>query len=157
MPAFALTACKQEIECEHWYEEVNIRATCTTEGHRQARCAVCGAISWDEEVPIIPTAHVVTLWEVTRQVTTCTDGEEEGTCDNCASDVHRVIDARHNYGESTTTFPATCLLPGTATTVCKSCGERKTLYTKALGHRWRKADNGWSVCTRCLTSSPRPY
>jgi len=138
IPVLALTACKQEIECEHWWEEVTIRATCITEGHRQVRCAVCREISWDEETPIIPSAHDVALWEITRQVEMCSDGLEEGICSLCENNISRSIEAPHNYGSLTTVRAATCLFGGSSTVSCINCRAIKTYFSPALGHSWKK-------------------
>ena len=130
---------KEEINCEHNYQEIKNTATCTEPGVKTSLCNKCKDVK-TEEVPAL--GHNIDLKaETTRVITpkTCTtDGEASGVCTICKKSVVEVIPASHNYGteeeSSDRSQPATCTEDGWVSKICLDCGDQVYKVSPAKGH-----------------------
>lgn len=100
-------------------------ATCTSAGHTDYVCSVCGD-SYGTDLPAL--GHNYVLDEEHSIEATCdTGGRYIYTCDKCSSDepghVYELTTAAVGHRYVTKTTPATCLKEGSVVYVCSVCGE----------------------------------
>ena len=103
--------------------------------------------------------HTWGPWEITRQATCTSGGEEKRTCTTCRQGTEtRSIPAKgHSWGGWSVTQEANCAHTGTRTRRCAVCGQTETeTIAKTNNHSW----GGWSVtkeatCTATGTRTRR--
>lgn len=122
----------------HTYGEwsITIPATTNTDGLREHICSTCG----NTERQMIPAAgngsECVHTYFADVTAPTCTErGYTTHTCSKCGdSYVDTYTTALgHNYGEWTTTIPATTTTNGQKERSCSRCGEKQTSVIPATG------------------------
>ncbi len=93
----------------------------------------------------IPTiTHTGGLWEVTKEATCTTDGEQVQKCLYCEEilNTSTIAATGHSYDSGTVTKAATATTSGIKTYTCKNCGATKTEMIPATGSDKKSTDGG---------------
>lgn len=150
--------CGQEVvlvtfsaEVPHmWVIDMAVAPTCTKEGLRIRRCAVCGL---QEEVTIPAYGHDTNgaAWEVMREPTCASEGRMRLRCAICGSTVETRDTEKNSYHMWVITLEgksATCTAEGQKSfQECTLCGAKRGGETvPARGHDWRLTDVTHATC-----------
>ena len=132
---------------EHHYEVVVTVPTCTTQGHSQYTCTVCGETYTDDHMDAL--GHDLGDWIVINQATCINRGSRERSCSRCDHVERENMPAKgHVY--TTVVYEPTCTSKGFTFYKCDRCTyQYKENYVSALGH-----DLGdWEILTEATCTS----
>lgn len=140
----------------HQYIEtnINVAATCTTNGERELTCTVCN--NKTTEV-IDATGHNPGAWRTTTEPTCTAPGEATQYCTTCNAPLAtRTVDAKgHGTYTWITTTPADCVNAGIASYTCGDCGAVSD--TKAIPAKGHSAVHIDTIPATCTETGLRDY
>lgn len=140
----------------HQYIEtnINVAATCTTNGERELTCTVCN--NKTTEV-IDATGHNPGAWRTTTEPTCTAPGEATQYCSTCNAPLAtRTVDAKgHGTYTWITTTPADCVNAGIASYTCGDCGAVSD--TKAIPAKGHSAVHIDTIPATCTETGLRDY
>ena len=117
---------KEQIDCEHSYDEIENLATCTEPGLKTSLCSKCKDVKVEMAEA---TGHTLDLdpktmlssTRITVEKTCTTPGEATGICTTCKKSIVKVIPASHDY-YTAVEKAATCEEDGLISRICmKDC------------------------------------
>ena len=126
-------------------------ATCTEDGQEERTCKKCG----EKQTKTIKASHTWGDYVVKTEATCTAVGEKERECSVCHQKQKAEIPmADHTYGEWETVTEADCDNAGSRVHACTVCGHEETETVDALGHDFKKDEQGavvfnWTVEPTC--------
>ena len=133
----------------HTYEPTITAPTCTQQGYTTYTCSACrDTYIADYTEPLGHTPQVLEAVAPTCTETGLTEGSKCSVCKEILTEQQVVAALGHDYGEWTTTTPATCTEKGLETKVCsRDASHTLTREIAALGHSPQVLEAVAASCT----------